>query len=157
MTRNKVGIMGSSMLSVSALLLCALPLSAQDRPIPTVNHATAFGVTAPLGELAKMPQPLQYGLHFANPYRRIPKKNFGSAVDTAEQVTSFPSEFSIVKNFLGVGNGFPGYTVGAEPPDTNMAVGGTQVLQWVNLAFTVCDKSTTMCGSAILGNTLWAQ
>ncbi len=143
------------MLAVSALLLCGLQLSAQDHPAPTLTHATAFGVTEPLGELAKIPQPVQYGFHLANPVRRIPKQNFGHGVDTAEQNPTFPAEFSIVKNFVGLGNGFPGFTVGAERPDTNMAVGGTQVLQWVNVSFAVCDKSTTTCGPAILGNLLW--
>ena len=54
-----------------------------------------------------------------------------------------------------MGNGFPGYSVPDAPPDTNMAVGDTQVVQWVNVSFTVCDKTTTVCGPAILGNTLW--
>jgi hypothetical protein len=143
------------MLAVSALLLCGLQLSAQDHPAPTLTHATAYGVTEPLGELAKIPQPVQYGFHLANPVRRIPKQNFGHGVDTAEQNPTFPSEFSIVNNFVGLGNGFPGYIVGGEPPDANMAVGGTQVLQWVNTSFTICDKSTTTCGPAILGNLLW--
>src|ERR1035438_3451067 len=155
MTRNKVGIVGSSMLAVSALLLCGLQLSAQDHPAPTLTHATAYGVTEPLGELAKIPQPVQYGFHLANPVRRIPKQNFGHGVATADQNPTFPADFSIVKNFVGLGNGFPGFTVGAERPETNMAVGGTQVLQWVNVSFAICDKSTTTCGPAILGNLLW--
>ena len=130
-------------------------ISAQDNPQVTLTHATAFGVTEPLRELAKIPQPVQYGFHEANPVRRIPKQNFGHPVDTAEQNPTFPSEFSIVKNFVGLGNGFPGFIVGGEPPDANMAIGGTQVLQWVNTSFTICDKSTTTCGPAIPGNTLW--
>ena len=98
-----------------------------------MNHATAFGVTAPLGELAKMPQPLQYGFHLGQPISSHSQTELWILPWTPRnKTTAFPSEFSIVKNFLGVGNGFPGYTVGAEPPDTNMAVGGTQVLQWVN-------------------------
>jgi hypothetical protein len=148
-------IVVSSMLSISALLLCGLQLSAQDNPQVTLTHATAFGVTEPLRELAKIPQPVQYGFHEANPVRRIPKQNFGHPVDTAEQNPTFPSEFSIVKSFVGLGNGFPGFIVGGEPPDANMAIGGTQVLQWVNTSFTICDKSTTTCGPAIPGNTLW--
>lgn len=36
-----------------------------------------------------------------------------------------------------------------------MAVGGTQVVQWVNVSYTVCDKSTGTCGPAIAGNLLW--
>ena len=133
------------------------PLAAQDLK-PTVNTAMASGVTPPLGELAKLPQPQQYGFHEANPYRRITKRNFGTAVDPVEQRGSAPSSnYQIIANFLGVGNGFPGFTVSCAPPDTNMAVGDTQIIQWVNLSYTICSKTSPYtCGSAILGNALWA-
>jgi hypothetical protein len=59
-------------------------------------------------------------------------------------------------NFLGLGNGFPGFTVQYIPPDTNGAVGDTQFVEWVNASFAVLDKST---GKAVYGpaagNTLW--
>src|ERR1017187_10194433 len=157
MTRNTARIIGSSMLAMGVLLLCGLPLSAQDSQSPklTSSHAQAFGVTARLDELAKRPQPPQYGLKEAPPLRLLPKDNFGQNVDPAQRAAVYPAEFAINKNFLGVGNGFPGYSVPDAPPDTNMAVGDTQVLQWVNVSYTVCNKSTTACGPAILGNTLW--
>ncbi len=144
------------MLAVGVLLLCGLPLSAQDSQSPqlTSSHAQAFGVTPRLDELAKLPQPPQIGFHEAPPLRTIPKRNFGTNVDPAQRSSAFPAEFSVVENFLGVGNGFPGYSVPDAPPDTNMAVGDTQVLQWVNVSYTVCSK-TGSCGPAILGNTLW--
>src|ERR1035441_7266829 len=134
------------------------PLVAQDLK-PTVNSATASGATARLGDLAKLPQPAQYGFHEANPYRRIAKRDFGKSVDPVEQSSAAPStNYSIIANFLGVGNGFPGYTVPDAPPDTNMAVGDTQVLQWVNVSFTICSKTSPYtCGPAIKGNTLWAN
>ncbi len=65
------------------------------------------------------------------------------------------ANYSIGQDFLGVGNGFPNYSVPDAPPDTNMAVGDTQVVQWVNVSYTVCDKTTGTCGPAIAGNTLW--
>ena len=156
MTRNTARIIGSSMLAMGVLLLCGLPLSAQDSQSPklTSSHAQAFGVTARLDELAKLPQPPQYGVHEANPVRLLPKHNFGQNVDPAQRAAVYPSEFSVIQNFLGVGNGFPGYSVPDAPPDTTMAVGDTQVLQWVNVSYTVCSK-TGSCGPAILGNTLW--
>jgi hypothetical protein len=143
------------MLALGVLVLCTLPLAAQDlRPI--VSTATASGVTPPLGELAKLPHPQQYGFHEANPVRYIPKRDHGTYVDPVEQRgTASSPNYSIIKNFLGVGNGFPGYSVPDAPPDTNMAVGDTQVLQWVNVSYTICNKSTTVCGPAIPGNTLW--
>lgn len=63
-------------------------------------------------------------------------------------------------NFDGVGQGFTGpqgtFTVQYVPPDTNGAVGATQVVEWVNASFAVFNKST---GAAVYGpvagNTLW--
>jgi hypothetical protein len=137
------------------LLLCSLPLVAQD----TARHAVAFGISAPLGDLAKLPQPLQFGFHEANPVHRVPKRSFGQVVDGAEQnsLASPDANFTIGANFLGVGNGFPGYSVPDAPPDTNMAVGDTQIVQWVNVSYTVCSKTSPFtCGPAILGSALWS-
>ncbi len=144
------------MLAMAVLALCALPLVAQEM---TVNHAVASGVTPPLRDLMKLPQPTTYGFHTAEPYRRIAKRDFGKSVDPVEQSSAAPStNYSIIANFLGVGNGFPGYTVPDAPPDTNMAVGDTQILQWVNVSYTICSKTSPYtCGPAIRGNTLWAN
>ena len=49
-------------------------------------------------------------------------------------------------SFDGIGNGFVGpagtYSVGSVPPDTDMAVGTTQVISLDNTAFAVFDKTT---------------
>jgi hypothetical protein len=142
-------------LALAGLLLCCLPLTAQD----SVQHAAAFGISAPLKDLANLPQPLQYGFHEANPVHHVPKRIFGAqAVDTVEQnSTDSAGRFGIAANFLGVGNGFPNYSVPDAPPDTNMAVGDTQILQWVNTSYTVCQKTAPYtCGPAVLGNQLWS-
>jgi hypothetical protein len=143
-------------LAFAALLLASLPLAAQD----AVNHPQAFGISAPLGELAKMPHAPSYGFHEANPVRRVPKHATGGSVDAAEQ--NFPNGpeggYSIGANFLGVGNGFPNYSVPDAPPDTNMAVGDTQVVEWVNTSYTVCSKTAPYtCGPAVEGNMLWSS
>ena len=151
--RNKK-LAGTDWLVVAVLLLCSLPLAAQD----TVRHAVAFGVSAPLGELAKLPQPLHYGFHEANPVRRIPKRSFGQVSDAVEQTSILASSnYSLGADFLGVGNGFPNYSDPDAPPDTNMAVGDKQIVQWVNVSYTVCQKTAPYtCGAAIEGNTLWS-
>ena len=60
-------------------------------------------------------------------------------------------------NVLGVGNGFPTYTVDSVPPDTNGAVGATQYVQWVNESFAVFDKATgARTYGPAAGNTLWS-
>ena len=143
-------------LALVALLVCSLPLAAQDQ----VKHPVAFAVSEPLGELAKQPQAPQYGFHEANPVRRVPKRfaGEGQVVDPVEQssINGPEANYSVIANFLGVGNGFPNYSVPDAPPDTNMAVGDTQIVQWVNTSYTVCSKvSPYTCGAAVEGNTLW--
>jgi hypothetical protein len=143
-------------LALVALLVCSLPLAAQDQ----VKHPVAFAVSEPLGELAKQPQAPQYGFHEANPVRRVPKRfaGEGQVVDRVEQssINGPEANYSVIANFLGVGNGFPNYSVPDAPPDTNMAVGDTQIVQWVNTSYTVCSKvSPYTCGAAVEGNTLW--
>jgi hypothetical protein len=58
--------------------------------------------------------------------------------------------------FAGVGAGDYGYSVNSTPPDTNLAVGTTQVVQWVNTSFAVFDKATgALKYGPAAGNTLW--
>ena len=157
MTRSNARIIGASMLAVGVLLLCALPLAAQDNNT-YIQHARRFAVSPPLRELAKLPQQPHYGFREANPIRRIPKRTVGPVVDTVEQ-SSVPAggvAYSIGANILGVGNGFPNYSVPDAPPDTTMAVGDTQIVQWVNVSYTVCQKTSPYtCGPSIEGNTIW--
>jgi hypothetical protein len=158
MNRNHKTIIGSSMLAVCLLFLSSLPLAAQDENT-TIRRAHAFAISAPLSELAKLPQTPQYGFHEANPVRRIPKPYAGSVVDAVEQnfLPSRPA-YTVGADILGVGNGFPNYTVPDAPPDTNMAVGDTQIVQWVNVSYTVCQKTSPYtCGKAIDGNALWSK
>ena len=159
MTRSNAKIIGASMLAVGVLLLCALPLVAQENNT-YIQHAERFAVSAPLRDLAKLPQPAQYGFHEANPVRRIPKRAVGQVVDRVEQ-SSVPAggpAYTIGADILGVGNGFPNYSVPDAPPDTNMAVGDSQIVQWVNVSYTICSKTSPYtCGPAIAGNLIWSS
>jgi hypothetical protein len=61
-----------------------------------------------------------------------------------------------VANFAGVGQG-DGYAVPDAPPDTNGAVGATQYVQWVNVAFSIFDKTTgAVLAGPTNGNVLWS-
>jgi len=125
-----------------------------------VKHPIAFAVSPRLGDLAQQPQTPQYGFHEANPVRRVPKRfaGEGQVVDSVEQssINVPEANYSVIASFLGVGNGFPNYSVPDAPPDTNMAVGDTQIVQWVNTSYTVCSKTSPYtCGASIEGNTLW--
>jgi len=59
-------------------------------------------------------------------------------------------------NFLGLGTGFAGYSLQASVPDTNAAVGPTQIVEWVNESFVVLNKSNGHVEyGPTNGNTLW--
>jgi len=151
--------LAACLLTSLVLLLFTLPMAAQD----TVQHPVAFGISARLSDLAKLPRAPHYGFHEANPVHRVPKRPFGQVVDATEQSFVEPNlggaagNYSIGANFLGVGNGFPNYSDPDAPPDTTMAVGDSQIVQWVNVSYTVCSKTAPYtCGPAIEGNTLWS-
>jgi len=60
-------------------------------------------------------------------------------------------------NFAGVGNGDYGFAPDAAPPDTNLSVGDTQVVQWVNESFAVFDKTSgVLLKGPVAGNTIFA-
>jgi len=141
-----------------ALLICALPLCAQDSP-KEVNRPVAFAVSPPLRELAKLPQAPVYGFHQANPVHQVPKPYAGRVVDPVEQnVVNQPANYTVGLNVIGVGNGFPGYSVPDAPPDTQMDVGDTQIVQWVNVSYAVFDKATgNPLTGAIQGNVIWSS
>ena len=159
MTRSNARIISASVLVVGVLLPCCLPLAAQDNDT-YINRATRFAVSPPLRDLSKLPPQPQYAFHEANRVRRIPRRPVGPVVDTVEQSSAPVGDpaYSIIADFIGVGNGFPNYSVIDAPPDTNMAVGDTQIVQWVNVSYTVCQKTSPYtCGSAIDGNTIWTS
>ena len=138
MTRSKT--LGASLLSFGALMLCCMPMMAADGTSSesVLQHASAFGA----GRVTEtLPVPV-YGLHLANPARRIPKPQSRAVHDSVEQTSMNPSSaFSLNYHTMGVGNGFPGYTVPDAPPDTTMAVGDTEIVQGVNVSFADFNKS----------------
>src|SRR5262245_43620703 len=97
--------------------------------------------TIPLRDMA--PKPVKEGHHEGAPLRLLPRK--GGPVgtpqgtpDTALQTLSISApSVGNVNSFDGVGQGAFGFVPNAAPPDTNMAVGATQVVQWVNESFAV--------------------
>src|SRR5208337_1916810 len=142
MIRSKA-IVRSSVLAVGALLLCGWTLLAQDNPKPEVRQATGFAISPPLRELSKLPTTSHFGFHEATPVRRFAKRSFSVSVDPVEQSSVLAGvNYSIGLNLLGIGNGFLNFSVGGDPPDANLAVGDTQVVQWVMPAFAVFDKTS---------------
>ena len=151
---------------MSAVLTSAQEKAAQPAVLtsPDVNYPLHFDVSRPLRDMAtEVSSPA--GAHVAPPVR-YPKLQLlkeaaesGQAMeDGAIQTSSGPLVSAIVGlNLLGVGNGFPGYSVPDAPTDVNLAVGDTQVLQWVNVSYAIFDKATgAVIMGAIPGNAFWS-
>jgi len=157
-TMSKMRIIGGSVLAMGALLLSCLPLAAQDNNT-TIQLAVRFASSPPLSELAKLPQTPQPCCSLGPQNPHIPKPQVAPTVDRAQQrAATLSPNFSLIAHILGVGYGYPNYSVPDAPPDTNMAVGDTQIVQWVNVSYIVCDKTPGSCsGIPILGNTLWSS
>ena len=144
------------------LLFSSAPLMAQSATSgPEVIRAVHQDVSPALRDI---PPAIPTGLLHEHPVKPLhPEKPFSGVSDGAVQTTPIAQLATITSglNFDGVGNGFVGpngaFSVNSAPPDTNAAVGATQVVQWVNESFAVFDKAT---GNALLGpvagNTLWS-
>ena len=78
-----------------------------------------------------------------------------SAPNPAATIT--PITGGVARDGVGVGI-TPTYSDCCTPPDTNLAVGTLQVVQWVNLDFAAFDKTTgaLVPGYPKAGNSIWA-
>lgn len=115
---------------------------------PEVSAANG-AISAPIAHMRE--GQLANGPFEAKPHRIAhPFGPVSSPVDPVLQDTPMVSAASVTAglNFEGLGNGFPGFSVNSAPPDTNGAVGATQVVEWVNESFEVFDKAT---GAAVKG------
>jgi hypothetical protein len=147
------------LLAASLMLMRGSYLSAQQNPNPALGRPESFAVSQPLRDLAKLPPPFRYGFGNTISARRLQKSPDSPAMDPVEQTNlAAGSNFSVGLNFLGLGNGFPDFSPSADPPDTSMAVGDTQVVQWAQTVIAVFDKSSGQIQAGpILGNTIWSS
>src|SRR5215510_5763724 len=115
--------------------------------------------TIPLRDMA--PMPVKGERHEAPPLRLLPRKGgpvvapTGTSDSALQTVGIAAPSIGNVFSFPGVGNGDYGFFPNAAPPDTNMAVGATQVVQWVNESFAVFSKSGTLLAGPTAGNTVF--
>ena len=142
------------------IFLCGLPLTGQN-PQPTVHSAAAFDVSPPLRDLAKLPVQKTYGFNQADDLRSMPlRPTSGLEVDPVEQKTaSGPTNYSVGLNLAGLTDADDEAIIGHRlvPPDPNLSVGDTQVVQWVNSIYAVYDKTTgALVAGPFAGNALWA-
>ena len=130
-----------------------------------VVKAAKHAVAPPLSQMESIPAPSGISqdddddrLLIHGPRATSPAPD--SALQAPDQATLNPALSTLSTNsginILGVGNGFPGYSIQGIVPDSNLAVGPTQVVQFVNQSYAVFDKSTgAMSLGPITGATLW--
>jgi hypothetical protein len=135
------------------------------------NKPIQFDVSRPLSEMAaKAPVPQGDRLTHAPLQPKLQRLTAaqvskGAAMPSAFQpLIGSPIGATVGLSFEGVGmndlalhdcHALLGFHVA--PPDTNAAVGDTQVVQWVNLCYAVFDKSNgSLIAGPFLGNNFWA-
>ncbi len=172
--KSKFASFTKSVLSVFFLAsVTAAPTPAQETPAqpqvlrnPEVNYPVHSDLSPPLSLMATVVSP-QQGSHVAPEVRypklqlltNAPQGGLGPLADGALQTSSGPLVSTTPGlDLLGVGNGFPNYTVPDAPTDVNLAVGDTQVVQWVNVSYAVFNKSTgAVIAGPIAGNQFWVN
>jgi hypothetical protein len=162
---------------LSALILAALwglPAAAQQTPQVLSNAVTnppiQFDVSRPLAEMLRE-APAQQGIRHVMHEPLKPKlhRSMGAQLRQGAKVAGAlqPLIGPLISattglNFEGVGQvGGPldcpsvvGF--GVVPPDTNAAVGDTEVVQWVNLCYAVFEKSSgALIAGPFAGNAFW--
>jgi hypothetical protein len=144
------------MLGLCALSICGLSLSAQvNSPTMTFNHSVRFAVTPPLRDIAKLPAREHYGFEEEDLPFHVnfhPGRVLGPATDPVQQKSpGSPSSISLGLSVPGIPK-----RNGQTPPDTNAAVGDSQVVEWVNASYAVYNKSTgALEAGPFDGNLLW--
>jgi hypothetical protein len=152
---------------VSSLALAlALPARAVPPQVltdPDVNDPIQADVSAPLRDIVAASATQVYSTH-EGPRVLRPKlqrlqsaqRQTGAAAGAAASSIGAAVPAVVGVNVLGVGTGFPNYTVPDAPTDANLAVGDTQVVQWVNVSYAVFDKVTgAVLGGPFDGNNFW--
>ncbi len=165
---KRVCLTALSTLTVAAL--CIAPASAQQAPKvignAVANQPVHFDVSRPLSELA-MEAPSAQGIHQTHaPLRTKPLLSNGAlhSQAAAHAISAPTANISAT-----VGLGFEGVNqIGDSlscpplsgyyyvPPDTNAAVGDTQIVQWVNVCYAVFDKSSgAVVAGPFAGTNFW--
>jgi hypothetical protein len=175
---KKFQFLAISTLSISVLGLavpCAVPAWAQQRPSQPkvlrnaiVNQPSHFDVSPRLTELMRE-APTQQSVRLVHAPLK-PKlqqltgaqgKRVAGAAGAVEPLIAGPISATIGLSFEGVGNtsflNCPSVTGQMiAPPDTNAAVGDTQVVEWVNSCYAVFDKSSgALISGPFAGTDFW--
>ena len=180
-SKTQVIVMRLTLPMIALLVGCVMSaqcLAANPKVVvsPEVAHDTSpslsdmiratGALTAPLS-LVATPEPKS--ITRAKPPRQAQDPLLGLAVSaragvkapatvTITQTTFSPNGVSNgYTGFAGLGAGQYNFSMSGTPPDTNMAVGSKQVVQWVNSQYAVFDKATgALVSGPFNGNVLWS-
>lgn len=154
---------------IGIMILAAGWLGAQDQTHPIVVNAVRQAVAPPLSQVrplrsaAGTPIVLEDEDDDQRPLMHVPRGTSpvkDSVLQAPAKLAVAASQLALATtsglNIMGLGTGFPNYSIQAAVPDTNGAVGPTQFVQFVNESFAVFNKSTgSLEYGPANGNTLW--
>jgi hypothetical protein len=154
-----VAVAVALVLGLVAASASAAPRAKQDKPAD-VEQAVAYDTSAPLAKLTPAPAPSP-DTKKEHPQHKYPTPDASTVADPAVQSSvGTAAAPSLATNFEGVGQGFSGpqgtFTVNSAPPDPNAAVGPTRIVEIVNSALAVFDKSGNVVYGPVQSNTLWS-
>jgi hypothetical protein len=160
--RTRVLASGACALAVAGMVAAAAsPAQAKDpqQQHSTIRTETYHDHSAPLRTFSAAP--LRSTQAENEPIRSMPNSPRGQhhdpVIQSAPGVAAAPT---LGTGFDGIGQGFSGpqgsFSVTGAPPDTNAAVGSTQVVEIVNTAFAVFSKTGTVLFGPAATNTLWS-
>jgi len=139
-----LSLTASAVLSAALVALPATNAFAQAEIVPQVKHDTS---AVPLRDTPPRPPAPASKEESKDKRTRGMPQHPGGQRDTAVQGTATATGApTAAGSFDGVGNGFTGpagtFTVNSAPPDTDSAVGSTQVVEVVNSGFAIFDKTS---------------
>jgi hypothetical protein len=125
---------------------------------PILNYPVAFGISAPLRELAKLPQTSQPQMQTAvGGIHRIsqPEVSQGLSVDPVEQSSpGAPSSYAIGHTVPGIRTSLFNFA-DLSIPYVDIAVGDTQVIQSAGPVYQIFDKHGAALSGTINATNLW--
>jgi len=126
---------------------------------PVFTKAAAFDVSKPLREIAPIDRTgFEFGDDDEEEGPEAPVGDIGHTTDGALQTASLSSSLAPLFTFEGASNtdNFNIFGFRVNPPDTNMDVGRTQIVEMINLVFNVYNKSGGLLLGPVDTGTLWS-
>ncbi len=161
-----ISALACSLLTLSALSLAQVATS-QAGVTTHATRAVKFDISEPLSEMIKNQPVAAFQQKESEPVLRPKAALHAAAIANGlnakvanvgvQSAALYPTTATVGVNVLGMGVGFSGFSVTSAPPDPNLSVGDTQVVQWVNSSYQIFDKTTgARVAGPFAGNTFWA-